>query len=639
MKNFLFTILFFYSLIVFAQTDTLKTTLSEIVVTANRTETPYYSIASSVTIITSDEISKKHYNTVVDVLREVPGLSIVQQGGQGKIANLFMRGANSNHTLVFIDGVKVNDASSPNNAFDFSILNTSDIEKIEIVRGPQSTLYGSDAIAGVINIITKGFNKNKNYSLSLEGGTNSFFKGNISLNGNYGIVDYYISAAKIGSKGISASNSKYGNSESDGFNNNSLTSKLNFNFLENLNMNFLYKFSKLKTDLDQNEKNGDDPNYNYNVEEQLYKAELKNYLFDKKWEQFISASFVKRIAKAKDDVDEMRPNSSSNSYNHSERIKFGWQNNFYFIKNNLITIGIESELEKANTSYFSTSEWGPYESVFPEKSMRTTGIYFQSQFNLSNSLFTSFGIRIDKNEKYGTITTFRFAPAYYFHSTNTKLKMSYGSGFKAPSLYYLYDPLFGNQDLKPEKSKGWDFGIEQFLMNSKFSFGITYFNIDLTDMFGYDANFKTINIAKASSKGLEIYSTLSDLNGISFNVNYTYNETKDEYENSSDYNKQLLRRPKHQFYLSIGYQLTDKILLNSSLKYVGKRDDKDFSFFPAKRVTMSDYSVVNVFVTYKLLNNLDVYGKIENLFNKDYEEVLYYGTLGRTFYLGCNFRL
>lgn len=639
MKNFLFIFLFFSNLIAFAQNDTLKTTLSEVVVTANRTETPYYSIGSSVTIITSDEISKKHYNTVVDVLREVPGLSIIQQGGQGKIANLFMRGANSNHTLVFIDGVKVNDASSPNNAFDFSILNTSDIEKIEIVRGPQSTLYGSDAIAGVINIITKGLNKNKNYSISFEGGSHSFYKGNFSLNGNYGIVDYFLSAAGIGSKGISASNSKYGNSESDGFNNNSLTSKLNFNFLNNLKMNLLYKYSKLKTDLDQNDKLGDDPNYNYNVEEQLYKAELKNDLFNKMWEQVVSASFVKRLAKAKDDVDEIRPNTSSNSYNHSERIKIGWQNNFYLIKNNLITAGIETELEKANTSYLSTSEWGPYESVFPEKSMRTTGIYLQDQFNIAHSLFTSLGIRIDKNEKYGTITTFRFAPAYYFHSTNTKLKMSYGSGFKAPSLYYLFDPLFGNPDLKPEESKGWDIGFEQFFMNGKFSFGATYFNLKLTNMFGYDANFKTINIAKASSKGLEIYSTLSDFNGVSFNINYTYNETKDEYQKSSDYNQQLLRRPKHQLYLNIGYQLNDKILLNSSFKYVGERDDKDFSFYPAKRVTLSDYSLINFSATYRLLNNLEIYGKIENLFNKDYEEVLYYGTLGRTFYLGCNFKL
>lgn len=640
MKKFLFiTVSILLNNLLLSQSDTLKTTLSEVVVTANRTQTPYYSLASSVTIITAEEISKKHYNSVVEVLREVPGLIIVQQGGYGKIANLFMRGANSNHTLVFIDGFKVNDASSPNNAFDFSILNIDDIEKIEIVRGPQSTLYGSDAIAGVINFITKGSQKKKYYSLSIEGGSHSFYKGNLSFQGNYKLIDYYLSASGTGSKGISASNAKYGNNETDGFNNNAITSKINLNLLSNLKLNFMYKYSKLKTDLDQNEKQGDDPNFKYDVEEQIFKSQLTSNLFDNKWEQFFSASYFKRLSNANDETDDIRPFTSSSSNNHAERIKFDWQNNFNFIKNNLITLGIETELEKANTSYKSNSEWGPYESIFPEKSIRTTGLYLQDQLNFSNSLFASVGFRIDKNEKYGTVTTFRIAPAYYLNSTNTKIKASYGTGFKAPSLFNLYDPLFGNPELKPEKSKGWELGIEQFFINGKISLGITYFNLDLEDMFGYDANYKTINIAKAASKGFEFYSTLTNINGLFINANYTYNYTKDKYEGSVDFNKPLLRRPEHQFYLYLGYQINDEITFNTSLKYVGKRDDKDFSFYPAKRITMSDYSIVNLSLTYKLFSYLEIYGRVENLFNKDYEEVLYYGTLGRTFYIGCNVKL
>lgn len=362
-------------------------------------------------------------------------------------------------------------------------------------------------------------------------------------------------------------------------------------------------------------------------------------MFDDKWEQLFSASYVKRLSNANDDIDDIRPFSSSSSNNHAERIKFDWQSNFNFIKNNLITLGIETELEKANTSYKSTSEWGPYESIFSEKSIRTTGFYLQDQLNLSNLLFASLGFRIDKNEKYGTITTFRIAPAYYLNSTNTKIKASYGTGFKAPSLFYLYDPLFGNPELKPEKSKGWEFGIEQFLINGKISFGVTYYNLYLDNMFGYDYNYKTINVAKATSKGFEVYSTLTNINGLFINTNYTFNHTKDEYEGSIDFDKPLLRRPKHQFYLYLGYQINDKIIFNTSLKYVGKRDDKDFSFYPAKRITMSDYSVVSLSIAYKLFNYLEIYGRVENLFNKDYEEVLYYGTLGRAFYLGCNIKL
>lgn len=648
MKTFLFyaAMLVSYPFVLFAQNDTLskgmdypKTTLSEIVVTANRTETPYYSLASSVTVITAEVISKHHLNTVVDVLREVPGISIIQQGGQGKISSLFMRGANSNHTLVFIDGVKMNDASSPNNAFDFSTLNTNDIEKIEIVRGPQSTLYGSDAIAGVVNIITKQSLKKQNYSFSIEGGSYSFYKGNLSMDGNYGIMNYYLSALSTGSKGISASNSKYGNTENDGFSNNSLTSKFSLNFLPYLKLNFLYKYTKLKTDLDQNEKLGDDPNFKYKVEEQLFKSNIKLNLFDDKWEQLLSASLVKSNRNSIDEFDAIRPSSSSDSYNRAQRIKFDWQNNLHFLSNNLITLGIETELEKANTSYISNSQWGPYESIFPEKSARTTGIYLQDQINLANSFFASLGLRLDKHEKFGSITTFRIAPAYYFNATNTKIKISYGTGFKAPSLYYLFDPLYGNPDLKPEESKGWDLGIEQYLANGAFSFGITYFKLNLSNMFGYDANFRTINIAKASSKGLEIFATVSNFKRFSINSNYTFNETKDEYENSSDYNKPLLRRPKHQLFLSVGYKFNDVLTFATQIKYVGKRDDKDFSTYPAQRVTMPDYTIVNFSTTLKLFNYLELYGRIENLFDKDYEEVLYYGTLGRSFYLGCNLNL
>ena len=157
MKTFLkiFSVFFFTTISIFSQTDSIKTTLNEVVITATRSETPYYQIGSSVSIITSDLIQQKQLKTIVDVLKEIPGLSITQLGGPGKQTSVFLRGTNSNHTLVILDGVKMNDPSSPSNAFDFSSLNVYDISRIEVVRGSQSTLYGSDAIGGVINIITK----------------------------------------------------------------------------------------------------------------------------------------------------------------------------------------------------------------------------------------------------------------------------------------------------------------------------------------------------------------------------------------------------------------------------------------------------------------------------------------------------
>lgn len=633
------SILLLIATLVTAQNDTIKTTLNEVVVSATRTETPYYTIASSISVITSNEIFNKQYNSVVEVLREIPGITIIQQGGPGKLANLFMRGANPNHVLVFIDGTEMNDPSSPNNAFDFSALSTYDIDRIEVIRGPQSTLYGSDAIAGVVSIFTKKGGKEKLYNISTEGGSNNFFRTNLNSSGQYNIFDYFISFNRMYSDGISASNSLYGNTEKDGFHNTGLTAKLGIN-LNNLGyINFLYKFTKTKNDLDQSEKIGDDPNFVYKTEEQIFNLSYHLNSFDNKWEKKLTASYIKRFSNSFDNYDQIHPFTFSDSYNRADRIKLDWQNNFRFLDNHLITFGIETEKERANTSYISQSEWGPYNSIFPEESVSNTGIYLQDQINLFNSLFTSIGFRFDKHQKFGSVATYRFAPAYFINEMGLKIKFTYGTGFKAPSLFYLFDPVWGNPDLKPERSKGWDLGIEKYFFDNQLTFGISYFDLKLENMFGFDSSFRTVNIAKATSNGLELFLSILSKNNLSANVNYTLTETKDLFEGSTDFNKQLLRRPKHQASFIINYRFNDYLNANASMRYIGKRDDKDFSGYPVQRVTLPDYYLINIAASYKILEYLQINGRIENLFNKKYEEVLYYGTLGRSFYLGLNLNL
>ncbi|MHB9040593.1 MAG: TonB-dependent receptor plug domain-containing protein [Melioribacteraceae bacterium] len=640
MKHF-YSFLTIYLLLQFIvsaqQSDSVKTIFKEIVVTATKTETPYYAIGSSVSIITSNQISERHLQTVVDILREVPGLSVIEQGGPGKLSNVFIRGANSNHTLVVVDGITMNDASSPNNAFDFSSLNSNDIDRIEIVRGPQSTLYGSDAIAGIINIITKQGSDKPHYSFSTYGGSNNYYKGNLSALGTFGILRYAINASRGGSDGVSASDSKFGNLEKDGNRNNSFTSRFDLVMNQNTKFDLIYKFTKMETSLDQSEKFGDDPNYTYNIEEQLFKAGFIASLFNNNWQQQLSVSLMKQFSHSIDLKDLMHPDLSSDSYNKAQRVKLDWQNNLHFIENNLITFGIESETETARTSYYSTSEWGPFNSVFPEQSIRTTGIYLQDQINIANSFFTTVGLRYDNNQRFGNVTTFRIAPAFLINSTGTKLRMSYGSGFKAPSLFYLFDPAFGNPNLQPEKSNGWDLGIDQSFESGQYNFGITYFNLVLDNMFGFDSNFRTVNIAKASSRGIEFTASIINVRDFSLSANYTFTETKDDYELSPDYNKPLLRRPKQQANFDINYRVNDKTSFNFQLHYVGKRDDKDFSTFPASRVSIPDYTLVNIASSYKLFDYLELTARIENLFNKQYEEALYYGTLGRSFYAGVKF--
>ncbi len=635
MKTLSFFLLVFLSpFILFAQNDTIKTTLTEVVVSANKTETQYYSLASSVTVINSQEISASQAHSVFDLLKFIPGISVIQQGGIGKLSNTFIRGANPNHALVIVDGIEMNDASSPNNAFDFSSLSTYDVEKIEVVRGPQSTLYGSDAMAGVISIFTKQGTNKPVITFLGEGGSNRFYKTQLTASGKYSFIDYYVSANRNGTDGISSSNANYGNVEKDGFINNGITSKLRFNFSEKNNFQLMYKFTKAESKLDQNEKFGDDPNYSYITEEQIFSGTLNWNSFDNKWEKIFKGSFIKRYGRTLDDYDEFHSSVYSDSYNKAERLKFEWQNNLRFMNNNLISIGFEHEIEKAYTSYYSESSWGPYQSVFPEQSISTSSIYIQDQINISNRLFGSIGLRYDDNRKFGSVVTYRIAPAYYIGETGTKIKFTFGTGYKAPSLYYIFDPLFGNPDLKPEKSTGWDIGFDEYMGNGNINFGLVYFKLKFENMFGFDSNFKTINIAEASSHGFELITTFKNLLQFDITANYTFTETKDEYDKSDDFEKNLIRRPIHQASLNIYYKLNQKINLTAQLKYTGKRDDKDFSAYPVNRVTLTDYTIVNLAGTYKLFEYFEFTARIENLFDTDYEEVLYYGTSRRSFYAG-----
>lgn len=630
--SFLFVLLF--SLISFAQEDTLKISLSDVLVTATKYPTEVQNISSSYSIIDKSVIQRSNSSTVLQLLREVPGISIAQQGGLGKLNSLFMRGANANHTLVLIDGVEVNDPSSPSNAFDLSNLQVGNIERIEIVRGPQSTLYGSDALAGIINIFTEQGSDINRISLQTEGGSNSYYRGSGQFSGNYSLFNYSINFARLSTEGISAANEKYGNTEKDGYSNNSFSSFLSAQLLDNLKFTLNYRFTDTSTDLDQGTQFGDDPNYTYDIEENIFNAAINYNLFDNKWKQKLSGSVLRRISKSIDEPDDNNPGSSTN-FTNATRTKFEWLNNLTFIPYNVVTVGLETELEKANTEYISISEWGPFESVFPSQEMRTNSAFLQNQLILDGGFSAIAGIRFDDNEKFGSHSTYKLGTSFFYDKSNTKLKANYGTGFKAPSLFYLFDPAFGNPDLKPEENSGWDLGFEQYFFGNGFSFGATYFSLKFENMFGFDQNFVTININEAKTKGVESFLTYTT-NNFYAHLTYTYTDAVDL---SNESESKLIRRPKDKLTLSLSYNPIEKLNLNTSIRYIGEREDEDFSSFPSARVKLESYTIVDFTVNYKLLSNMKLFGRVENLFDADYEEVLFYGTLRRSFYAGFVFDL
>lgn len=615
--------------------------LSDVVITATKTSTPAYELASSFSVIDSTRLKNSHANGIYQLLQTQTGVSISQQGAPGAFTQVYLRGADPSQTQVLLDGSSMNMANDPSNTYDFADLSTDNVERIEIIRGPQSTLYGSNALAGVINIITKKGTGKPKVSLSSEGGSYHTYKGVLDLSGSLKKFNYSLSFSKFKSDGFSSADEKFGNTEKDGTENYNASTRIGYEISNNFNVNFFGRFTKANTDFDQTGgKFGDDPTYKYNLEEGAYRLEGNLKLLDGKWDQKFGVSFSRNLRKYKFDVSTNNPSESRSNYD-GKRIKFDWQNNFILDKNNILTFGVESENELANSFYYYSSHItnsspipNTFESVFPEKSARTTGVYFEDQLRVNNSFFGSIGLRYDKHEKFGSVFTFRIAPAYIFWSTGTKIKATYGTGFKAPSLFYLYDPAYGNPDLSPEKSKGWDAGIEQYLFGYKVTTGLTYFQNTFTDLFGFDNNFKTININKSETKGVEFYIDSKIEDDLSINANYTFTESKDISAGSSDENLPLLRRPKHKAVISLNYNFTQSINAGMDAIFVGKREDKDFSTYPATRISLDSYTLLNASATFKVADFIQLYGRLVNMLDSNYEEVYGYGTAGRSGYLG-----
>ena len=638
-KQYFILLVFFYPVLISPQDrDSLKNyQFKDVVVTATRTENSVRDLANSISVIDSAEIHDRNKITVFDLLKDEYGLSYTSQGGANKLASIYTRGANANHTLVLVDGVELNLTNDPGNTYDFSSLSTDNVARIEVLRGPQSTLYGSNAMAGVINIITSKGNGASRFSLSSEGGSYGTFRGLAGVSGSINDFNYSVAVSRFKTSGFSSASSNYGNTERDGSDNYNLTSRFGLNilenagFLDNLDFNLFYRFSKGNSDYDQwGGIHGDDPTFVFHQQEYAIRGESEAALFDGFWKTTLGVSFFRNVRYYSYDSTTYNPYSSTSFYD-GNKVKFDWQNNFKLTDWNLFTLGIESQNEQANSNYYSYSSYGPFISLFPSNEAYTSGIYLQDQIKAGN-LFAAIGVRTDKHNKFGSVTTYSIAPAYFIPESGTKFKSTYGTAFHSPSLFDLFDPAYGNTQLKPEKNTGWDLGIEQYLNSDKVSLGITYFSNKFENLFGYDSNFRTVNIDRAETHGIEFYSTVEVTPVTKFKFNYTY--LKSNKLQGPDMNLPLLRRPEAKLSFVLFNKFGDRLSTTFELDHVGERFDDNFSTYTPVRVKLKQYTLVNVSASYTILSNLDVYGRADNLFNTAYEEIYGYGVPSLSGYLG-----
>ena len=608
----------------------------EIVVSATRIETPAKEIASSVTVITRRDLEATKKPTVLEALGNVMGIAVIQNGGPGSAASAFIRGGNSEHILVLLDGVEVNDPINPSRSYDLAHLSIQNVEQIEVLRGPQSTLYGSDALSGVINILTRKGGGKPRLTLSAQGGSLGTLAGAMELAGSAGAVNYSLGLSRFSDRGVSAASRAYaGNEEKDGYRNLSFSGRLGFTFKNNIESAIIVRTVSAQSDIDNfGGPRGDDPNNTQDYKSVFLRAQFRGLFAGNRWEQKLGLSFIRSRRLNDNPVDTLHPYDSEKGTYKSGLMKLDWQNNIFADPANTLTLGLDVSREQGESSYTSLSLFGPYESPFPRKTADKEGVYVQDQVRIAGRFFATIGGRLDRHSTAGTALTYRLAPSYLIDRTRTRFKASIGTGFKSPSLYQLYAPatfwgLVGNGNLKPEQSRGWDLGIEQLMAGESLLLGLEYYHSDFRNLIDFDFSRGYINIGRAMTRGIEAYGEVQIGERVRGKASYTRLEAKD-----LDAGADLLRRPKEKISAVLDWAPIKNSALNVSAVYTGRRSDKDFSGLVARDVTLKGYLVLDASLSLDLSVGAQLFVRIENLLDARYETVFGYGTPSFSAYAG-----
>jgi len=601
--------------------------LPNMVVTATRTETPENEVASSMTVITAEDIAAKHLTTAADALRTVPGVDVIRGGGPGQPTAVYLRGANANHTLVLVDGVELNDPSSPSGSFDFANLQTDNIERIEVVRGAASAVYGSDAMGGVINVITKKGKGTAKFTGTAEGGSYNTWKTTGAVSGSTERVNYSLDASRLETAGFSTADQAMGNVNPNGHANTTVSGRSGFKVTDNLDFGATLRYNEGKTTSDDCGGVNCDNTGNYNTFNELFTRSFWHLkLFDGLWEQTLGAAYSRTDRNNITVFNSNSPNSYGNSVgtNLGEKVKLDYQNIFNIHKTNTVTIGVEEEADSLNSSTASPDLYGTNASI-PVKTMNTISTYLQDQIKLFDRSFTTLGVRYDDNNRFGGHETWRVSELYHIKETGSRLKGNYGTGFKAPSLNQLYDTIYGsgNPNLKPETSVNWDVGLEQDLLSKKITAGVSYFNNEFNNLIDYlkVVPYTNSNVSRAKASGVETFMELHPLTDLTFRGNYTYQQTLNMVTDT-----QLRLRPRNKASFDADYQFLEKAHIHVNVLMVGQKADGAYISGASVPVTIASYALLNLAGSYDVNKHLQVFARIDNVLNKQYEEVYGYGT-------------
>lgn len=596
-----------------AQQDSLSsTTLREVVVTATKFPKNVSETGKVLTIIDEEQLSRSAGKDLAQLLNEQVGLVINgANSNPAKDKSVFLRGAAGKYTLILIDGVPVNDPSGIDGAFDLRLLSIDQVERIEILKGSQSTLYGTDAMAGVINIITKKKGEKPFTGTgTVSYGSFNTFRANAGVSGSTDKFDYQVGYTRLQTDGLSEAKEldDTADFDKDGFEQNAIQLNLGYRPTEKISIRPFVRFNDFDGDFDLGAFTDDDQafyeaqtlNYGANVEYQFRKGSLNVMYANNR----TTRSFLSMFG---------GPDEYDGRFNHGEAFM-----NWNFTDHVQLLGGLSYQHVKmmatnATVENPTADMTSPYASLF---------------INNLNGFSVEAGARFVDHSVYGNTFTYSINPSYLINS-QVKLFANYGTGFKAPTLTQLYGPFGANEDLEPEESTSTEAGIQFVSLNKNWNIRTTWFNRKIENVIIYTTGY--INQDKLNDHGVEVEAayTLSKFTLTGFYAYVDGDITTQTGSGSETKPNDLLRRPKHSVGLNIGYRATDKLFTSLNFKTFSRRNDLffDFNTFTNNPVVLDAYQLLDVYVEYAVLDGrVKVFGDFRNVLNQEYAEVYGYNT-------------
>jgi vitamin B12 transporter len=579
-----------------------------VVVTATKVETPAEQLGASVTVVNGEDFQTYHYPTVEAALRSVPGVEVRRSGSYGKTTSVTIRGANANQVQVLVDGLRV---KSPTlGQVDLSDISPDLIERIEVIRGAQSTIYGADAIGGVVNIITrKGTGGPIQASVQQEVGNYDTLVSRATVYGAWKILNYALSASHF------ESNGQFQNDETD---TNAISARVGATLPWDSTLDFVFRYNK--NDIGVPVKGvfpGPQPinpiinrNARSQSETTIFSLEGKTRPVEW-WETRGRLARYENSAGFQDPVDPgVAFDLPTFSQVNVERREAEWVNSFFIGKWSTSSVGLEHRREIGeNKNTFRTAS-------------ETQSVFFEQQLRFFERLFLTGGFRVEDNSVWGTTTTERGSLAFLIKETGTRLRGSAGTGFRAPTFNDLFFPGFGNPSLQPEESLSYDFGVDQKLWNNRIRLGLTYFQNEFKNLITCCIPIPTapfggpFNVGRARSAGIEFTSEMDVLPNLVASLNYTYTDS----ENLAT-DRLLPREPRHRWNIGLTWEPIKKLSLFTQVHVVSEQ------FEAFGEVYNSGHTLVDIGGTWRILERmgwlqkLELTARIQNLLNEGYAEV------------------